>query len=137
MGSIARVHDVGGPFVRNNRMGWRTGVLSALGGGRWTARGGNWSELVLAKGWLRLGCGLAGLQACRAVSKEAVRLTCCLSGGDDEDGPCWRGKRGEKDGGITTEEASTKLSRRDGSTLMKATISLPLSFFVGGQVVAA
>lgn len=50
------------------------------------------------------------------------------------DGPCCRRREGEQTAELQRREASRKLARRDGSTLMRATISLLLSFFVGGSL---
>lgn len=113
---IARVHDDGGPFVRNNGMGWGTGVLSALGGGRWTA---SWWELVgigaqQGRGWLRLGCGLAGRLAGWLVpTKGGCSLTGCQVLTMRMDGPGWRGREGKSgQGNRRRRRASKKLSTR-------------------------
>lgn len=76
---------------------------------------------------------LAGRLAGWFRLKEAVRLTGCQVLTMRMDGPGWRGREGKSgQGNRRRRRASGKLSIGDGSTLMRATISLPLSFFVGG-----
>lgn len=129
------------------RMGWKTGVSFGVCGGRRTAGGGRMVQKGWLAGWFEMdampwvvdwwwwtGGWMDGIRPPRRL----FGLRTCQVVRRGWDGPGRRrAEEGKRDNGITlhstTEETSSKLSKRDGSTLMKTTISLLLGFFVGGD----